>query len=324
MLSAGLPRSFRLLLLMQSTLENQSPRDVEPTSYGLVTAARNEAARIAATLASVAGQSLPPVHWVIVDDHSTDATSDIVSEFQRELSFVRLVRNATNHVGFASKAMALNLGLRMLRSETSPASIGFVGVLDADVSIPSRHFETLIGRMGANPRLGLGGGWVWEPESGGFRPRHLNQHHSVPGCCQMFRRSVLESIGEFPPARWGGEDWAMELWVRSLGFAVEAFDDLPVYHHKPPLRDWRSGWRTAIRQGRMDASVGCGLLFHLARTARRILEPPPVVSSSARTAGYCWERMQGRCVVPAEVQRYFREYQQERLKRALRLVSEER
>ena len=65
--------------------------------YVLVTAARNEQAFIALTLASVVKQSILPLRWVIVDDGSTDDTAKIVGEYAARFPFIELMsRPATS------------------------------------------------------------------------------------------------------------------------------------------------------------------------------------------------------------------------------------
>jgi len=61
-------------------------------NYVLITAARNEAAMIKATIESVVAQTVRPVRWVIVDDGSTDGTSDIVEAYLSDHEWIELLR----------------------------------------------------------------------------------------------------------------------------------------------------------------------------------------------------------------------------------------
>src|SRR5213595_3672050 len=49
--------------------------------YVLITPARNEERFIAKTLESMVAQTMPPERWVIVDDGSTDKTSETVHTY---------------------------------------------------------------------------------------------------------------------------------------------------------------------------------------------------------------------------------------------------
>lgn len=283
-------------------------------AYALLTAARNEEKYIQAVIRSVAQQTIPPIRWIIVDDGSSDATSVSAMEASRDHRGVQIIKRTSQERGFASKAASLNHGWEAIKGHFTDFPPGFIGVVDADVTFPPEHFERLMSVMAANENLGLAGGWVWEAKGGAWQPRPWNQEHSVPGCCQFFRWSVFEKIGGFLPAFFGGEDWAAEICIRAQGFEVRSFPELPVYHHRPALRDWRSGLRTAFRQGRMDALLGCKLLFHLARTVRRSFQTPPLISAAVRFFGYVWQRRTGRCILPPEALDYFHRWQVNRLK----------
>ena len=58
-------------------------------NYVLVTAARNEGRFIERTLRSVVAQTRLPLHWVIVDDGSTDDILQLVEEFAEGTSLDR-------------------------------------------------------------------------------------------------------------------------------------------------------------------------------------------------------------------------------------------
>lgn len=281
--------------------------------YVLLTAAHNEARFIEGAIRSVAEQTILPTSWIIVDDGSSDRTLEIARGYAEHLPWLTVLGRRKRETGFASKVASLNWAWEVTKGRMADSPADFVGVVDADVTFPPLHFERLMERMFREQRLGLAGGWVCEPREGRFEARSGNREHSVPGCCQLFRWELFERMGGFLPLPWGGEDWAAELFIRSLGYEVRSFPELAVLHHKPTVPNWRAGWRTAFRQGRMDASLGCGFLFHLARALRRIGQPPPVLSFLLRLSGYLWERTHGQCLLPAEVRSYFVAWQRRRL-----------
>ena len=70
--------------------------------YVLISPCRNEAVHARTTLDSVIGQTEPPALWVIVDDGSTDGTSDILADYAHRHEFIRVVRRPDRghrHVG---------------------------------------------------------------------------------------------------------------------------------------------------------------------------------------------------------------------------------
>src|SRR5438105_3448166 len=77
----------------------------------LITPVRNEAAFIEQTIASVTGQSVQPLKWVIVSDGSTDGTNDIVATYTDRYPWIDAVflpERAERH--FAGKVQAFNAG----------------------------------------------------------------------------------------------------------------------------------------------------------------------------------------------------------------------
>ena len=58
----------------------------------LISPCRDEAQYLRRTLDSVAAQSMPPAHWVVVDDGSTDGTPAILEECAQRLPYLRVVR----------------------------------------------------------------------------------------------------------------------------------------------------------------------------------------------------------------------------------------
>src|SRR5436190_21835341 len=138
-----------------SAPQSREPRPASP--YVLVTAARNEAKFLAETIEAVAAQTQKPARWVIVDDRSTDGTSEVVRRYLPVCGFIRLLTvpgDGATH--FGKKAAAFNAGLELLRD----IDYSYIGNLDADITMPSSYYETLLREFERDPRLGVAGGAV--------------------------------------------------------------------------------------------------------------------------------------------------------------------
>ena len=66
--------------------------------YIVITPAYNEEQYIAKTLQSMVDQELLPLEWVIVDDNSTDSTSQIVQKYADQFPWIKLVRKTEAEV----------------------------------------------------------------------------------------------------------------------------------------------------------------------------------------------------------------------------------
>jgi len=123
-------------------------------NYVLITPARNEAQYIEATIKSVLAKSTRPVRWVIVSDGSTDGTDDIARQYARQhewIEFIRMPERTERH--FAGKVWALKAG----EARVAGLSYDVIANLDADITFRGDYFSFLLGKLDADPQLGIVG-----------------------------------------------------------------------------------------------------------------------------------------------------------------------
>jgi poly-beta-1,6-N-acetyl-D-glucosamine synthase len=285
--------------------------------YVLVTPARDAAATIPRTIASVRAQVVPPARWVIVDDASSDATADLVREHAAGADWIELVRRDPSRTpgDFASKVNAFRAGLGRLNG----AEYEFIGNLDADISVEPDYYRQVLEAFAERPRLGVAGGHVIEEFDGRQVPQRISAN-SVPGAVQLFRRQAFEDIGGLRPMRLGGEDSAAEILARMHGWESATLFQLKVRHqgrvlsrNKGPVAAW-------FTRGVVSRSLGYHPLFHMAVSAyRAVVQPPYVLSGMAMLAGYVYAAARG--VAPAldaEAVEFLRTEQRQRLKGMVR------
>ena len=260
-------------------------------TYVLITAAYNEGAHIGSTIEAVLAQSLSAHKWVIVSDGSTDNTDAIVKEYSERNSFIKYIRRekSSESPSFVSKVYAIQEGYKLL----SVAPYQFIGILDADITFGRDYYERVISKFHEDTRLGIAGGFIYEPWAGVFRSRPSNRSTSVAGAIQLFRRECYEAIGGHMSLPYGGEDWMCEILTRMKGWQVTAFPDIVAFHHNPSEAK-RGAIKNAIRQGKMDYSVGSHPLFELVKCVRRVQERPYFLRALFRLLGFTW------CVIKRE------------------------
>jgi len=278
--------------------------------YVIVTAAYNEEKYIESVITSVLQQTVLPARWVIVSDGSLDRTDAIVSRYAEKNGFIELMRVEEDHPrNFAAQVHAINKG--MARCEGIECE--FVGNLDADVSFEPTYFENLLKKFQSDPKLGLGGGDIWEKVNGQFAPRPTNQPRAVAHAVQLFRRKCFDALGGYVALPYGGPDSHAEVQCRMNGWHVQSFADLPVYHHRPGGGADR--WtRSAYREGLMDYSLGIHPGFECIRLARRMALRPYVGYAFVRLCGFVagyW--CVGERAVSKEFVRYLRSEERERI-----------
>ena len=116
----------------------------------VVVAGLNEEEIIAKAVRSLLDQDYPQLEIIVVDDHSTDRTSEEVRPFLSDPR-VRLVRNNAER-GRGGRPSGSNFGLRLARGE-------FLVSLDADTTF-DRHLVTKLVEPFADPTVGVVAGNV--------------------------------------------------------------------------------------------------------------------------------------------------------------------
>jgi cellulose synthase/poly-beta-1,6-N-acetylglucosamine synthase-like glycosyltransferase len=161
----------------------------------------NEEVGIEKSVRSLAATDYPDLEVVIVDDGSTDRTSEIVAGLG--LANVRLVRQDN-----AGKAAALQRGVDVTDSEV-------VAMVDADTQFEPLTLRRLVepfrdpavaavsGNTKVGNRRGLIGRWQHLEYVIGFNLDRRMYHvvgcmPTVPGAIGAFRREVLEEVGGVP------------------------------------------------------------------------------------------------------------------------------
>ncbi len=159
---------------------------------------------IAEAIDSILKQTLPALEVIVVDDGSTDATSDVVQTYGEPVKYV--------HQRNAGQSAARNRGVRMARGD-------YIAFLDADDLVHPKKLERQLPELENNADLAMCDAYVlnfWSddvPED--QRPRDAAQSvthadHPWPNHIStwLVRRDAFELVGEFEEGRMLGEDSA--------------------------------------------------------------------------------------------------------------------
>jgi glycosyltransferase involved in cell wall biosynthesis len=176
----------------------------------------NSAHYVAEAIESILSQSLRAFNFVIVDDGSTDDTLNIVSDYARADTRIRV--RALEHVG---RPRALNTGLTMIDQP-------FVAVMDADdVSLPHR-LERQLEQMIARPMLFALGGHITTISGEGralervlypIGPEHVmhmlrNQHRApIANPAAIIRTERIKRLGGYRDQFRTAQD--LDVWLRA-------------------------------------------------------------------------------------------------------------
>ncbi|MGY3211547.1 glycosyltransferase family 2 protein [Mucilaginibacter sp. HD30] len=162
---------------------------------------------------SILNQTYTNFELIIIDDCSTDATPDILTQFNSDVR-VRVIRNKAN----LKVVKTLNKGIQLSHGE-------YIARMDADdISHPER-LEKQVAFLESNPTIGICGTWVetFGAENKVMRAAIEHEHIKVrlffvnpmfhPSI--MFRRDVLQANASVYDEQYtNAEDYG--LWVRLI------------------------------------------------------------------------------------------------------------
>lgn len=196
------------------------------------------------------------VEVILVDNGSTDATSESIRAWLREsgITNLRLIEAGEN----LGVARGRNLGLKA-------ASGGVLMLLDNDTVADGRVYDELCRYVEDTPACGIAAPALYSPdgelqasakpypspwlklrhvlspgrESAAERAELANPHpYYVIGACQVFRRDVLGRVGLLDEGIfYGPEDCDFCIRVRKAGFTIDYLPQLRLTH------DWRRATR---------------------------------------------------------------------------------
>lgn len=287
--------------------------DPPPPSYAIISPVRDEGRHIRRTLEAIVAQTHLPSEWVLVDDGSTDATREIVSEYVAEYPWIRLI--GTNRQGRRARGSriveAFNRGRLELRGNPDVTV-----KLDGDLYLPPHYFAWVAEVFARVPTAGVVGGtglvWdgaVWVPEKAA--------HHNVVGYAKAYRTACLDDIGGLQRSMgWDGID---EYGARARGWSIHVLSELSVLHFKQrgSAQKW---WRARWEEGVGNAFMGYRPDFLMLRAGYRgLVETPPVLSGLVLLSGFIWARIIGKPQVPdLEARSVLRNEQRSRIRALIR------
>ena len=209
--------------------------------------AYNEAAGIEAAVRSLAGGDYPAHEVIVVDDGSTDGTSEIVESL--DLPGVRVIRQPNS-----GKAAALNAGLAVAAGDV-------IVTVDADTLFEEQSLRRLVqpfsdrsvgataGNTKVGNRRGLLGLWQHIDYVTGFNLDRrlydvLRCMPTVPGAVGAFRREAIEAAGGFSTSTLA-EDTDVTIAIGRAGWRVVYVEDARGWTETPATLAglWRQRYR---------------------------------------------------------------------------------
>ena len=279
-------------------------------SYVIITPVRDEEEHLACTIDSVLSQTIRPSRWVIVDDGSVDRTGEIAAAAAKSYQWITAVNRCDRGFRQAGGGVirAFYAGYRLVELEPWD----FLVKMDGDLSFAPDYFARCIEAMAQDPTLGITGGTIARKTPAGLEPEAKGDPvFHVRGATKIYRRDCWDAIGGLITAP--GWDTLDEVKANMLGWKSATLAGINALHLRPTGGAYGT-WNDRVKAGRANYISGYHPLFMLAKCAKRLLQKPLLVGSTALLYGFITGYLKRLPQVddPALI-RYFRQQQINRL-----------
>lgn len=194
----------------------------------IVIPCHNEATLISQTLESLVAQTVLPKKIVVVNDHSTDTSEEVISAFAKAYSFISLVNSnaEAKHLPGSKVIQAFQKGLNTLDDHYD-----IICKFDADLIFPPDYIETIISHFKQDPKAGMVGGFCHIKKQEVWVLENLTNKDHIRGALKAYKKECFKQIGGLKAAM--GWDTVDELQSKYYGWHIVTDERLAVKHLKP-------------------------------------------------------------------------------------------
>jgi poly-beta-1,6-N-acetyl-D-glucosamine synthase len=250
------------------------------TAYVIVLPVRNEERFIQKAVDTIVKQTILPAKCIIVDDGSSDNTSEIVKSAACRYDWIDIIAipdRGYDAVGSGVSA-ALNCGIM----EVWKMNWDLLLKLDADIELPSSYCELFLKKFEKLPQLGIASGTTYYKK--GAEKRIEKAPSDVPmGAARFYRRKCLNSISGIITAT--GWDTVDLIRAQRAGWKTQRFEEIEILHNR--RMSSRNGLlKGKTREGMTRYALGYHPLFVLARCIVHLGMPTRIIDSLGIFYGY--------------------------------------
>lgn len=237
-------------------------------NYAVIIPARNEQELIGDCIKNVLQLQPPPAYTLVVDDGSTDDTTDIVSSFP-SVHYIK-IDNPRYPVRGINLCWVMNDALDEIY--TRFPEFDYIMKVDSDSLVPPTYFTDLLSKMKKYPRLGIA--------SGTPVTQKIWKHQASDGA-KIYRRECLHDIGYFIPIR-GFDSFSIQL-AKFLKWSVRSFSTIKYRQVRPfgprCLGDW-------IFMGRYRKLAGYTPIYMIMLTIIHLFKSPYLIGALTMFLSY--------------------------------------
>ena len=223
-------------------------------NYQIIIPAHNEEKFIALTLNSLVNQTILPSKIIVVDDNSTDNTSEIVNSYIEKHSYITLVKKKSDaiHLPGSKVIQAFHEGEKHIDD-----NYDIIVKADADLIFPPNYFETIIQHFQTDNKIGMVGGFAYIEKKGEWILENLTDKDHIRGAFIAYKKECFKAIGGLKAAM--GWDTVDELLCKFYNWKIVTDENLHVKHLKPTGANYNKTAR--YKQGEAFYSLGYGFII---------------------------------------------------------------
>ena len=283
----------------------------------IISPVRDEIEYIEKNIESMVAQTLKPVEWLIVDDGSTDGTTEILRKAQSTYPWIHLEEK--NNRGKRAVGPGVIEAFYYGYERIQTLEYDFICKMDGDLELKPKYFETLLMFFERDQYLGAASGKPYLQEGNQLIEERTNDE-IVAGQVNFYRRDCFEAIGGFVrEIHWDG--------IASHRIRMEGWRACSIHHpdlvfiHQRLMGSSEKGiLEGRLRWGRGQYFMGTHPLYIFAIGVYRLWEKPFILGGICIILGYFQALLKGmRRYENLEFRKSLHAWQLERLKLGKRL-----
>ena len=225
-------------------------------------------------------QTRVPDQIILVDDSSTDNSSEIAQALENEHEFISYLKHKSEseRVPGSKVIRAFNYGLQQLKDAD------FIGKFDADLILPHNYFESLTDAFNANPKLGMCSGLLFVQNEKEWTYENIAHQNHVRGPVKFYSKACFEAIGGlFEELGWDSID---TLLAECQGFDTSTLKNIRVKHLRPTSRAYHSKSEYHFKRGMSYHRMGYDFTLSLLSILKQFFKTKDIRSATQQLKGF--------------------------------------
>jgi glycosyltransferase involved in cell wall biosynthesis len=251
--------------------------DIFNFSYIIITPVKNEFKYFKHTIDSVINQETLPQKWIIVDDESTDGTSELIASYALDYSFIEHHR-LVNYQKYLTTTGGRSGTLMNYARKHIAENVDYIVKIDADISFSNTFFGDIFSEFLTRPNLGIASGHLVQDGI----PELIKDYNSNRGAVRVYNPKCFVQIGFYYQSR--GEDQMDTYTAQYLGWETRTFDFY--FHHLKPEGARSTGLLNSYETGFYKGSIPYYWLYFLATILKSFFKSPIFIGSLIQLIGY--------------------------------------